>query len=485
MTTDLLVIHPGAQHGIFGALGDQLTALEPPTWARMLAGYIRDRGYTTKIIDAEAEGLAPEAVAERTEILNPRLVAIVAAGHQPSASTQQMTGAGAIARAIKRPRPDRQIIMTGNHPSALPIRTLSEEAIDYVADGEGVVTVEGLLAGDLPLDEVPGLVWRRALGGQVIANQAAPLTDNLDQDLHGDVWDLLPMDRYRAHNWHAFTGPRRPYASIYTSLGCPFACQFCMINSFQHVNRYRTFSPPRIVGHIEKLYYDYGVRSLKIADEMFVLKESHYLAIAQGIIDAGLDDLNIWAYARVDTVRPNTLSLLRAAGFRWLALGIESGSAHVRDGAGKRLRTGDIVDVVRAVQAADINVIGNFMFGLRDDTEATMRQTLELAQACLPEFANFYCTMAYPGSPLYDQALREGWTLSSSWRAYSQHNDDCRPLDTEHVDAATVLRFRDAAFRAYFNAPAYRDLVARKFGSAASADIDKMLSYRLTRKLLA
>jgi radical SAM superfamily enzyme YgiQ (UPF0313 family) len=170
---------------------------------------------------------------------------------------------------------------------------------------------------------------------------------------------------------------------------------------------------------------------------------------------------------------------------RWLALGIESGSALVRDGAGKRLRRNDIVEVVRTIQRAGINVIGNFMFGLRDDTLETMQQTLDLALECRPEFANFYSAMAYPGSQLYDRALAEGWTLPATWRGFSQHNDDCRPLDTEYVSGADVLRFRDHAFRAFFSNRGYRDHLAQRFGAAALDEIDKMLSYKLTRRLLA
>lgn len=496
---DLLLIHPGAQHGIYGALGDELTALEPPTIARMVLSYVLDRNFSGDILDAEAERLSSEEVILRVGALAPRLVAIVVSGHQPSASTQQMVGASAIAKAIKARLPNQKIVMLGNHPSALPERTLREEAIDYVIDGEGPVSLVALLnalgqvsdiAAAFMIGEVPGLVYRQ--GGllepdKIIRNPLAPLIEDLDRDLHGDVWDLLPMDRYRAHQWQVLGTPdaRQPYASIYTTLGCPYKCSFCMINTAFHGNKYRRFSPKRVVNQIESLYARYGIRTFKIADEMFILNEDHYTEICKLLIASGItDDFNIWAYARVDTVKPKTLNLLRRAGFKWLALGIESGSAHVRDGASKRLRTNDIVGTVRTIHDHDINVIGNFIFGLRDDTMETMQQTLNLALECRPDWANFYSCMAYPGSALYTQALAEGWTLPASWRGFSQHNDDCRPLDTEHISGAEVLRFRDAAFRVFFSDATYRAHVARRFGAAGIAEIDRMLEYKLTRKLL-
>ena len=60
----------------------------------------------------------------------------------------------------------------------------------------------------------------------------------------------------------------------------------------------------------------------------------------------------------------------------------------------------------RKIKAAGINIIGNYIFGLPEDTAETMQETLDLALDLNCEFANFYSAMAYPGSPLYEQALR-------------------------------------------------------------------------------
>ena len=321
----------------------------------------------------------------------------------------------------------------------------------------------------------------------MVSNPAAPLIEDLDKDLHGQVWDLLPMHLYRAHQWQCFgdLSKRQPYASIYTSLGCPFKCSFCCINAPFASSRYRTRSPKAVVDEIEMLFTKYGVETFKIVDEMFVLKESHYGAICGDLIARGLGDkINIWAYARVDTVKPRALELLRKSGVRWLALGIESGSEHVRDGADKGFGKRDITEVVRSIQSAGINVIANYIFGLPDDDVTTMQDTLDLALDLNTEFANFYSAMAYPGSKLYDEAIEKGWTLPESWRGYSQHNADCRPLDTAHVSGAQVLGFRDHAFRAYFRSDRYQEMVLAKFGRETRDHVRLMLNYRLDRKLL-
>jgi radical SAM superfamily enzyme YgiQ (UPF0313 family) len=486
---DLLLINPGGRELIYQGLGSELSAIEPPLWCRLIAGYALDRGWSVEIIDSEAENRGSAAVAEDVAARRPRLACVVVFGHQPSASTQQMVGAGMLCRAIKEASPEQKVMIVGGHAAALPERTIQEEAIDFTCNGEGPATIPALLA-ELARErpqfaDVPGLVWRE--GEQVRNNPAAPLIKDLDADLHGDAWHLLPMEKYRAHNWQCFgdLASRRPYASIYTSLGCPFRCTFCCINAPFGTNRYRMRTPARVVAEIDRLYTEYGVKTIKIIDEMFVLNDRHVTAICEGLAAkpyAG--ELNIWAYARIDTIKPERLALLRAAGIRWLALGIESGSEHVRDGAEKSFSEQDIYEVVRQIQNANINVIGNYIFGLPDDDLHTMRQTLELAQGLNCEFANFYSAMAYPGSPLYLMAQAKKWRLPEAWSGFSQHSYDCTPLETEKVPAETVLRFRDDAFHAYFENLAYLEMVGRKFGEETLRHIREMTRVRLRRQLL-
>ncbi len=140
--------------------------------------------------------------------------------------------------------------------------------------------------------------------------------------------------------------------------------------------------------------------------------------------------------------------------------------------------------MVRKIQAAGINVIGNYIFGLPDDTHETMRETLALALEANCEFANFYCAMAYPGSKLYQMALEHGWQLPGSWIGYSQHSYETHPLRTEALTSAEVLKFRDEAFTRYFSDPGYLDLVRRRFGEDVLAHVRGMTQVRLRRKLL-
>ncbi len=497
-TIDLVIVNPGNRFQVYQGLGQDFAAIEPPVWAGLIATYVRKRGGTVSIIDANAENLSPIEVAHRITDMQPLLTAVVVYGHNPSASTQVMPAAGAICSAIKSSNSDLKILLLGGHVAALPERTLREEQADYVCGGEGPATVSDLLEA-LRATMLPDLrkvrdLWYRE-GDTVVRTPAAPLLDALDKEMPGIAWDLLPMERYRAHNWHCFgqLHNRQPYAALYTTLGCPFHCSFCCIqapfkrgeqalNYREGLNSYRYWSPHTVLGEIDLLVSRYGVKNIKFADEMFVLNRKHVLALCQGLIERQYD-LNIWAYARVDTVRDGMPEIMRRAGFTWLAFGIEAASERVRDDVEKGYEQQDIFQTIERVRKAGSSVVANYIFGLPEDDAASMQETMSMACRLNAEYANFYCTMAYPGSALYTRALQQGWPLPDTWSGYSQHAVDSMPLPTKHLTSHEVLQFRDNAFQQYVSRADYVDMISKRFGADTVAHIQTMANKRLIRAL--
>lgn len=487
---DVLFVTPPSRVQVYQDLSRNLAAIEPPVWAGLLATFIRNHGYDAGILDAEAQGLDHQQTAQAIANANPRLVVFVIYGQQPSASTQCMPAGRRVCEILKG-LTDTPTLVMGTHASALPKRTLLEEPYTYVCQGEGPHTVLGLLhvlcGKNRLLKEVPGLWYLEE--GQPASNPTASAIANLDEALPGQAWELLDMTRYRAHNWHCFDNldARSPYASLQTSLGCPFKCSFCCINAPFEVPMLRTWSPDHVIRQIDRLVGHYGVTNIKIPDEMFVLNRRHVLGICDRIIERGYR-LNIWAYARVDTVQDQVLEKLKAAGFNWLGLGIESGSQHVRDGVEKgRFGEREIVATVERIRSHGIYVAANYIFGLPDDTMNSMRATLDLALELNTEWANFYCAMAYPGSPLYGLAKEKGWPLPDDaagpgWIGYSQHAYDTLPLPTETLAATDVLAFRDQAFQEYFQNVHYLAMLNRTFGARVVEHVTEMCAHNVRRR---
>ena len=282
---DTIIINPGGRQQTYQDLNKKFTGIEPPIWAGLIANFLKQKLIKLKLVDTNALMIDPREMAQIVQEEKPILVTIVIYGHNPSASTQTMPSAGALAREIKKLNPNQKIIFVGGHVTALPHQTLIEESCDYVCTGEGPITVYELIKqlknDPSQLKHIPSLAY---LGthNQLNKTKAAPLLSDLDKELPGVAWELLPMEKYRAHNWHGFTASTRyNYASIYTTLGCPFNCSFCCIQApFKESelvsnlkrNSYRSWSPKFILAQIDSLVKNYNIKNLKIADELFIMK---------------------------------------------------------------------------------------------------------------------------------------------------------------------------------------------------------------------
>ncbi|MEI8205349.1 MAG: radical SAM protein [Kiritimatiellales bacterium] len=482
---DVVIIKPGDQRRIYGELSSfELTAIEPPLWSALLAGCLRAQGYAVSLLDAEVEGWSPEQAAEQVAVLRPTLTVVSVSGSNPSASTMGMTAAGQLLQSLRNREPSLKIILHGLHPSALPERSLREDPVDFVCEGEGFYTLPALLevlrAKQSAFESVPGLwYWQN---GEARKTQAAPLFASLDE-LPLPAWDLLPMLRYRAHNWHCLDclDQRQPYGVVYSSLGCPYSCSFCCINAIFGKPGIRYLSAELVVAQVDFLVQNYGVRNIKIIDELFGINEERVVDICDRLIERKYD-LNCWAYARVNTVTPLMLDKMRQAGIRWIAYGFESGNARVLKDVNKRYDLETTDRIVEMTRSSGLYILANYIVGLPEDDFDSMQDTLNQAFHINAEWLNIYAATAYPGSALYKEACDRGWALPENWAAYSPYAFDAIPLPTRHLNAKQVLAFRDYAFHAYHENPRYLERIQSVFGNAAARHIKQMSAHRLKRK---
>ncbi len=485
---DILFLNPPISEHVYQNLSSGVATLEMPVWMGMLTASMKTLGYSADQIDCAAESLTAAQTYDRVSYLRPRLICIVVYGQHPSASTQAMFGASFLCTELKKLDPQLNIIMLGGHISALPLRTMQDEACDFVCEGEGPKTLDALLKTNLKdtnaLKKVPGLWFREA--GHIQHNPPATLIEQTQLPVVFPEIDLqsLPTGNYKAPNWHCFDHieERQPYATVYTSLGCPFRCSFCCISApFGKQGTFRYWKPEHIIKQFD-VFASLGVKNIKIADEMFVLKEEHFLKLADLLIERKYN-FNIWVFGRIDTVKPHHIDKLKAAGINWIVLGIEAFDQKVRTGVNKgRYTEEDIFEKTKMLKDGGIHVHGNFVFGLPDDTLETMQRSLDLAVELNLETANFYSAMAYPGSELYKDAVRNNIELPETWLGYSQHSYDCKPLPTKHISAAEVLTFRDQAWSIYHNSPAYLNLIKTKFGPKTFEYIENLKKIKLSRR---
>lgn len=505
---DVLFVNPDSSAKAYQGLATVYSAIEPPTWSLLLAESCRSKGFGAGILDCDAERLTLEQSVRRVEESLPRLIVFVVYGQNPNSGTTSMIGAFAMARALKDVHPEFKICFVGSHTSALPMEVLAHDCVDIVLLNEGVYALHNLLKSNLDdgLQHIKGIGYKKRGAADFNAHvlnppQAVVPQEHMDIDLPGYAWDLLPyrekpLDLYRAHFWHAEFdhGKRTPFAAIYTSLGCNFGCDFCMINIVNRVDngdevsaahsRGMRFWSPEWAGREMRKLANMGVRTLRISDEMFFLNRKYYAPILQEAINQDFG-FNMWTYSRVDTVRRDALDLFKRAGVNWLALGVEAGNQLVRQEASKgSFQEVNIREVCKTINDSDIKIISNYIFGFPEDTMETMQETLDLAMELNTEMANMYPCQALPGSPMYNFAKKNGWALPDSYEGYAFLSYESQPLPTKYVSSADVLKFRDEAWQKYFTNPAYLKLVEQKFGPIERKNIEDMASIKLKRKIL-
>ena len=501
---DVLFVIPNSSKKIYQGLANTYSAIEPPTWALLLASSVRKNNFSCEILDCDALRLNDEESVEEIENTKCRLACFVLYGQQPNSGTFLMIGASSLAKKLKEYHPDIKIGFVGSHTSALPMEVLSNSYIDFVFINEGVYALNNLLKTDLKnnLQKVKGIGFKDQDNKSILNPPSDVVPEkSLNEELPGYAWDLLPkkkniLDLYRAHYWHTFFSEkdRTPFVSVYSSLGCRFGCNFCMINIVNRNNTnlnsdasdfrlMRHWDPIFFVDQLEKLA-NYGVKTIRLADEMFFLNKKFYIPILKEIINRKFK-FNMWSYARVDSVREDQLELFKKAGINWLCLGIEAGNQEVRKEIEKgRFQKVNIRKVVKSINDHGINILGNYIFGLPEDNIERMNETLDLSMELNTEHANFYPAQALPGSPLYFQAKKNNWEIPTKFEEFAFHSYECKPLRTNYCTSKEVLKFRDEAWQKYFTNPNFLQKVEKKFGKESKNNVVNLSQIKLKRKIL-
>lgn len=485
---DIVLVKPNDKKNVYGTIPGKYTAIDPPIWLAYMGGYLRDKGYKVVLLDAEHSNEDPVETAKKIADLEPAVVGVLSIGSNLTACTWKMHGSGILAKEIKKAEPCLPVFIWGQHVSALPERTLKEEAVDFVIKGEGFDTVADLIdavkTGDCNYAAIDGLWFKK--GSLIDGNDRIQLIKDINA-VPFDGWDLLEDNHYRNHTHFAFEdlSKRDRYGCIMTSLGCPYQCTYCAICHMSGDKKIRYKTPEVAIKEVDYWVEKHNVYYLRVYDECFTFNREHVEKFCDLLIERNYS-LSLWINARTDLVDEEVLEKMYRAGVRWIGYGFESGSKRIRGLVKKDQYTIDqIKKTVQMTHDAGIHICSNFMFGLPDDDYETMEASLELARELNCEYPNFYCTMPYPGSQLYEECVRDGIELPDTWLGYTQLGYECHPMATKYLTSKEVLAFRDEAFDRFFeNNDIWFCSTREKFGEEPVAIVKGMLEHKLKRRLL-
>ena len=356
-----------------------------------LAAMAREHGYGVSIVESDVEGLDEQAVVERIVARAPRYVGI-------TLFTVGVWSASLIARALQDALPGVTVIVGGPHISSMGRETLERfPEFDLAVVGEGewalMELLEALESG-ASLEGISGLLWRD--GETVRENPSRPIPKDLD-DLPMPAWDLLPGFPH-AYPPAIYDYPRGPVATIAASRGCPFHCKFCDTSTFGA--RMRAYSPARVVEMIQYLHERWGVRHIMFVDDLFLASRLRVTEFCERLLATGLS-ITWTCTARVDTVKPGILALMKKAGCWEISFGLETGSNELLIAMDKAARVERSEEAVGWTHEAGIRTKGLFMLGYPGENTETIAATRDFVRRIPMDIMNLTKFTPYPGSPIY------------------------------------------------------------------------------------
>jgi len=294
------------------------------------------------------------------------------------------------------------------------------------------------LENEEKLHNVNGICFKK--NGEIVVNPPAQPLKNYDS-LPIPAYDLLPNLRvYR---------PNAPvsgnYMIVYTSKGCPFSCTYCTVAR----TPFKIKSAERVMEELKVLYSKYNVRLVSFFDETFTINRERVIRICEGIKNE-MPDLRWYCNTRVNLVDPKLLKIMYEGGCRGIAYGIESGSQKILDNVKKGIIVEQARNAIKWTKEAGIKVYISFIFGLPGENQETVKETIKFVKETLPHGAQFNVAVPYPGTELYNYAIKEGLiSRDIRWDELYQHKATMR---TKELSPEELEKIRRKAYRSlYFN----------------------------------
>jgi radical SAM superfamily enzyme YgiQ (UPF0313 family) len=323
-----------------------------------------------------------------------------------------------ISRAAKRARPDLPVVWGGWHPSMFARECLVEGAVDVAVRGQGEQTfaeiVARLIAGQ-SLEACAGCTVRLA-DGSILENPARP---------------LLPLDRFRAHDYGLIPVERyfelkgKRQLDFISSQGCNFRCAFCS-DPFVYGRKWVGLNPGQMSLRLSELWERYRFDDVNFQDETFFTRRDRVQAFAEGLI---AERLRItWAGTmRADQgvrLPDEVWATCKESGLRRLLVGVESGSNEMLARIRKDIRIEQVYETARKMRAFGIAGHFPFIVGFPDESDASIRDTLDCAKRLRDMSADFQTPIfyfkPYPGSEIVTQAVADGFRLPETLEAWSR-----------------------------------------------------------------
>ena len=372
----------------------------PPLGLAYIAAMVRESDHEVDILDAYALDMSWTAFEAEIAKRRPDVVGL----------TAMTPVADVAARAVNivRPYVDR-IVMGGPHPTAIGEAIFSEiPGLDASVIGEGEPIIIPLLdwwANGGKGAPPPGVRVRNA------PYVAAPQPDPSSLPL--PARDLLPNHAYR----YLFA-TQRGFATMISSRGCPFRCSFC--DKSVGGSKWRARQPSDVVDEMERLQNEFGVGFINFYDDNFTLNKKRVMGICNEILRRGLQ-VEWKCEGRVDNADPDMLALMRRAGCRVVAYGVESANPETLALLRKDISVEQSISAFAQTRAAGLRSLAYMILGAPGEDAVAVQKSIDFCRDIGADYVQFSTLSAMPGTPLFSHPRADSAPVTNPLDA-----DQCR-----------------------------------------------------------
>ena len=397
-----------------------------------------------RVLDLNAQSSTRDEMVEEVRAVlsdfNPDIVGLSALFNTAYPLVEPLT------RAVKQFNGSIVTIVGGAVGSNLYTEILSEApSLDAACYSEGEIPLLELVeSGNLleTLEHHPSFITQKTLAAG--KKPLAKFVENLD-DI--PLLDLSMVDISKYVSQWGDDASGEVSLSIHTSRGCPFKCVFCSAPSL-HGSQMRYMSTARVLSDVKKMVDDFGMTSLSVMDDQFLINKNRAKQILRGLADLNIS-VEFASGLSVAYIDEEMAALMKRAGAKAAVLAIESGSDFVlRELINKPLALKQVKPVVAALKKEGLFIFAFFVTGIPGETEKDRLETLKLIYEAEIDWAVFVIATPFKGSELYEICMENDYIDAKSITEADVYSGTINTPDmsAEYITKRTYLMNLEANF---------------------------------------
>jgi len=319
-----------------------------------------------------------------------------------------------LAREVRSKYKNIKFAFGGPHPMIAPVQTCQHELVDFVSTGDGealLVELMDALINKKDLRNINGLVFKDE-NNNVIVNPPRRFL-KMDDDVTMAL-DLIDINKY------IFEHEGLKTIHLLLSRGCPYRCNFCW-QTIVNKRQWRKWGIDRVEQEI-KPFIDADVKRIVLQDDL-VGDEKRVLELGRLFKRLGVKEWAMENGCRVDLLKSEEFfKELQELNCTHTSYGAESGSQEILNSIDKDITPEMILNVARMGKKYGVGIKFSWMLGLPNETKEQALETLALIDKIKEIAPDTSCAMSlfapYPGTPLYQKAIEEGWQPPRSFEEW-------------------------------------------------------------------